>query len=249
MIFNNKYNPHPNPTEKLKINNISIDLVSEFNFLGVTIDNELNWVAHTQKINSKTSRTLGILKKLKRIAPLSVLTTLYSTMILTNFPYGIKAWGFAHSKLSTIQKKTIRIITNSKFNAHTDPLFKKLKLLKIQDIFKLSCLTFHYKLERRDLNLTPAYFQDLLARNWDIHRYPTRNYNIRVMPTNYVKSRESIRHFLPELILSLPDHLLKMIFDVSIVTFKYHVKQFFINEYYAVCPERFCKVCGTDILF
>ena len=105
MIFNNKYNPHPNPTERLKINNISIDLVSEFNFLGVTIDNELNWVAHTQKINSKTSRTLGILKKLKRIAPLSVLTTLYSTMILTNFTYGIKAWGFAHSKLSTIQKK------------------------------------------------------------------------------------------------------------------------------------------------
>ena len=170
-------------------------------------------------------------------------------MISKNLSYGIKAWGFAHSKLFTIQKKAVRIITNSKFNAHTDPLFKKLKLLKIQDIFRVSCLTFHYKLEREDLNLTPAYFKTLLARNWDIHQYQTRNYTIRTVATNFAKTRESIRHYLPELILSLPNHLLKMIFDVSIVTFKYHIKQFFINEYYVVCPERFCKVCGTDILF
>ena len=66
-------------------------------------------------------------------------------MILTNLSYGIKAWGFAHKNIYTIQKKAVRIISNSKFNAHSDPIFKRLKLLRIEDIFKLSCLTFYYK--------------------------------------------------------------------------------------------------------
>ena len=97
------------PTEKLKINNKQIDSVNEFNLLGVTIDNNLNWNAHTQKIHSKISRTLGVLKKIKRIAPPTTLLTMYTTMILTNLNYGIRAWGFAHEKLFKIQKKAVRI--------------------------------------------------------------------------------------------------------------------------------------------
>ena len=31
-------------------------------------------------------------------------------------------------------------MTNSKYNAHTDPLFKSLKLLKIKDIFDVQCM-------------------------------------------------------------------------------------------------------------
>ena len=81
MIFNNKNSNHALPTEKLKINNKQIDSVNEFNFLGVTIDSDLNWNAHAQKIHSKISRTLGVLKKIKRIAPPSTLLTMYTTMV------------------------------------------------------------------------------------------------------------------------------------------------------------------------
>ena len=36
-------------------------------------------------------------------------------------------------------------MTNSKYNAHTDPLFKSLKLLKIKDIFDVQCMKIWYK--------------------------------------------------------------------------------------------------------
>ena len=36
-------------------------------------------------------------------------------------------------------------MTNSKYNAHTDPLFKSLKLLKIKDIFDVQCMKISYK--------------------------------------------------------------------------------------------------------
>ena len=32
------------------------------------------------------------------------------------------------------------LMTNSKYNAHTDPLFQSLKLFKIKDIFDAQCM-------------------------------------------------------------------------------------------------------------
>ena len=36
-------------------------------------------------------------------------------------------------------------MTNSKYNAHTNPLFKSLTLLKIKDIFEVQCMEFWYR--------------------------------------------------------------------------------------------------------
>ncbi len=51
--------------------------------------------------------------------------------------------------------RVIRIINISKYNDHTEPIFKKLKLLKIEDIMKLNEVKFYYKLQNEKL---PAYF-------------------------------------------------------------------------------------------
>ena len=50
-----------------------------------------------------------------------------------------------------IQKKAIRIIAASKYNAHTEPLFKQLNLLKSCDICKLQELKCYHKLINRQL--------------------------------------------------------------------------------------------------
>ena len=55
-----------------------------------------------------------------------------------------------------IQKRAIRIIAASKYNAHTEPLFKQLNLLKACDICKLQELKFYHKLINRQL---PKYFE------------------------------------------------------------------------------------------
>ena len=43
-----------------------------------------------------------------------------------------------------LQKRAVPIITNSSYNAHTDPLFKKVDLLKVKDIFQLNVLKLYY---------------------------------------------------------------------------------------------------------
>ena len=248
MIFTNKNDPVPHPSEKLKINGKKLDLVQEFNFLGIMLDSKLTWEAHAKKVASKISRTLGVLSKVKNYTPACTMKTLYQTLVVPRLNYGIKAWGFAHAKLFKIQKKAVRIITNSKYNAHTDPIFKREKLLKIEDLFKISCMTLHYKIERAELNVIPIYFKTLTIRNHDIHGYATRQTELRPANTNFKSTRDCLRSFLPELILTFPDNILSQIFKVKLPTFKRLVKDYLISKYSSVCLKRPCTVCGTDLL-
>ena len=75
--------------------------------------------------------------------------------------------------MSKLQKKAIRLITNIKYIAHTNPLFKRLKLLKIVDISKLRALKLYFNLYN---GLLPAYFHvylDIITRE-----PPRGNYKI-----------------------------------------------------------------------
>ena len=54
--------------------------------------------------------------------------------------------GVESHRIEPLQKKAIRLITNSNYSAHTTSLFIELGLLKVQDMFKLKLLKFYYKL-------------------------------------------------------------------------------------------------------
>ena len=67
------------------------------------------------------------------------LKTLYDSFILPHLNYAILTWGFSCSRIFKLQKKSIRIISLSKYNSHTEPLFKTNNILKVEDIFQLNC--------------------------------------------------------------------------------------------------------------
>ena len=119
----------------LKINDQRIDRVHEFNFLGTIIHETLEWTRHIDKVANKISRTLGILNKLKHVLPVYTLKTMYDALIVPHLNYSILLWGFNSNRMSKLQKKAIRIITCGKYNSHTEPMFKRLNLLKVDDIF------------------------------------------------------------------------------------------------------------------
>ena len=62
----------------LKINNINIERVTQFNFLGVMFNSHMDWSRHINYISMKISSSTGILYRLKDIYPQSVLLTLYN---------------------------------------------------------------------------------------------------------------------------------------------------------------------------
>ena len=53
----------------LKIDDVNIEMVEEFNFLGLTTDTNLKWKKHTDKISNKCSKITGVLNRLKHVFP------------------------------------------------------------------------------------------------------------------------------------------------------------------------------------
>ena len=51
----------------LKINNIIIDRVAQFNFLGFIISSDLKWHKHIEHISLKISKVIGIMYRIKSI--------------------------------------------------------------------------------------------------------------------------------------------------------------------------------------
>ena len=158
IIFHNQGKNINTNIPVIKIKDIFIDRVQNFNFLGVNLNENLNWNSHIDQISIKISRCLGIMYKLKNVLPIHILKILYYSLILPYLSYGILAWGASSARLRlfSLQKKAIRLITNSRFNAHTEPLFKALNLLKLEDIHKLCVLKFYFKYTHNEL---PAYLQ------------------------------------------------------------------------------------------
>ena len=72
------------------INNTQIERVAEFNFLGLTVNEYMNWNSHTQEIANKISRTLGVMNRLKRYLPISAMKLMHDSLIISHLQFGIQ---------------------------------------------------------------------------------------------------------------------------------------------------------------
>jgi hypothetical protein len=73
--------------------------------------------------------------------------------------------------LFILQKKALRIINFSKFDAHSTPIFKSLKIIKlpVHDIFTLHAITFMHNYYHEE-----PIFNNLFTPVKDLHTYNMR---------------------------------------------------------------------------
>ena len=243
MLFHHKQRCIDSFIPDLSICGNAIDYVSTFNFLGLIIDEHISFEPHIQSVSNRISRSLGILNKLKRFLPHHILLMLYNSLILPHLQYSILCWGYKTTRLFKLQKRAMRIITCSKYNAHTDPIFKKLKLLKIADIYNICLLKFYYKFKKDNL---PHYFRDIVSFSSG-HQYFTRGQN----KPNYTYCRtshakHSIRNYLPAFLNSTPNIITDKIDTHSLKGFSNYCKVYYISRYQDCCNIANCYVCSQQ---
>ena len=154
----------------------------------------MTWNKHINHISTKIARSIGILYRLRNVYPESVLITIYNTLILLHFHYCLLLWGSVvkeNHSLHLLQKKALRIITNSDYLAHTEPLCKRLRILKISDMFSVALWKFYYKLMNNKL---PEYFSFMKP----VLPVATERYEIR----NPSFHAPAIKHKFAETVLS-----------------------------------------------
>ena len=102
---------------------------------------------HINHISIKLARSIRILYRLRNVFPESVLLTIYKTLVLPHIHYCLLLWG------SVLSKKTSLCICSKR--KHTEPICKKLRILKISDMLFVALWKFYYKLMNKKL---PEYF-------------------------------------------------------------------------------------------
>ncbi len=103
--------------------------MKDFNFLSLIINEHLNWKTDTDKeVYNSIPKTIRILNRLKYFLPIQIKLTLYNFYPILIIVY---LYGGMKMKESLNYKKKLRIINISKYNAHTEPIFKIFKLLKV----------------------------------------------------------------------------------------------------------------------
>ena len=74
-------------------------------------------------------------------------------------------------KLIILQKRFVRITSNTNYLSHTYPLFHRLNLLKLTDIGQMQTLIFMYKYHH---GVLPTTFVNYFCKVADVHSYLTR---------------------------------------------------------------------------
>ena len=141
---------------KILMNNNLLEQVKQTKYLGIIINEKLKWNSHVDHIVSKISRGCYILSKIRHYVDQTTLKMIYYSLIHSHLSYCISTWGGApNSTLNPIiklQKRAVRIITNSAYDSHTKPLLTNLKILNISNLYNFNlAIAFHKQLHNNTI--------------------------------------------------------------------------------------------------
>ena len=238
MIFHYRQKNISRFIPEIRIGETIIERVHDFNFLGLTIDENMTWKSHIHKITNKISRAIGIINSLKNTLPRSILLTLYNSLIVPHIQYSILCWGSNPGNVVTRQKQAVRLISGNKYNSHTQPIFKNMGLLNFQDIFKLNVLKFYFKLKNETL---PHYLQNMFTAQ---HEHNTRTREMSIRPVLKMSSSQCLKYILPAVVDNTPNIILEKVHTHSPKGFTNYVKRYYLSQYDEVCYIVDCYICN-----
>ena len=150
------------------------------------LDDNLNWDEHTTHVRGKISKTNYGLARAKRCLPSHIKKMVYDSLFKCHLEYCLPIWGECSSSRSrgflSMQKTAIRNIASAKYNSHTDPLFRKYKVLKFKDLYSNSVGTFMFNLS---MGLHPPQICDLVTKSENFDR--NLNYRLNKLPFVYLQ--------------------------------------------------------------
>ena len=231
----------------ISMNNMPIDIVPHFNYLGIILDENLSWKVHVAMVTGKLSKINGILNRLKYIYPAQVLLTIYKSLFVPHINYGSLVWGQNCDSVCKLQKKVIRTITHSNYIAHSEPLLKDLNLLNVRDLMDLKIIKFLHKLYHNNL---PVYFNDYMPHLESREtQHNLRPHPLPVPRVTHVYAEFCLIYKLVEMKNKLASSQ-KLIFDKIVnrthshTAFSKYVINTMLDSYSYECILCPCRTCG-----
>lgn len=127
---------------------------SSCRYLGVIVDEKLNWKEHTKLVSTKIKQGVGMLHKVGRYISKRNLMSLYYALIQSHLTYCITSWGSPETpglnQINKIMAKSHAFINNKVEN--NSILNVEFKPLNINSLFKLEACKLVHKFKKKRFN-------------------------------------------------------------------------------------------------
>ena len=104
----------------LLLNGKKIKKADNARFLGIVIDENMNWDMHLQHLEQKLNSCIITIKRIKKFIPKDHYKKLYHTLFESHLSYGITSWGSCSphklEKIFAIQKRCLRLLFGKQLN-------------------------------------------------------------------------------------------------------------------------------------
>lgn len=179
----------------------AIEQVSHHTYLGLIVDNRLNWSAHIDSVCDKMRAILAKFYIIKNKMPFKILRTMYVAMAESIISYGITSYGRTFKtyidKISILQIRLLKLIVprniKEQYKENIISIFEFCNILPIQDKVHMSLLIEQFNNTEIQIPVT--------------HKTSTRKITqkmLKVPRVNNYYGRRTLASIIPTLMNSIP---------------------------------------------
>lgn len=149
----------PNDNMNLKLHSCSsphnqlcicpeLQIVDRLKYLGVVIDQQLNWEAQISTLCGRLRKMIHVFKKLGRVADPESIKIIYLALCQSILNYCIVCWGSASKtsflKIERAQRAVLKVAYRKPYRYETESLYRDTKYLRVRQLYILAVtLRFH----------------------------------------------------------------------------------------------------------
>lgn len=167
-----------NQNDKIVLEGVELKFESVIKYLGIIIDDTLNFNEHMLYIAKKIGKKIGYLSRISKYISQWTKITVYKTIIAPHFDYCSSLF-YNLSKdnidiLQKLQNRAMRTILKCHRRTHIIDMLDNLKWLSVKQIFGVKLLCFMYNVVN---NKFPDHFKQKLTKKSEMHEHNLRNKN------------------------------------------------------------------------
>lgn len=208
--------------------NMEIQRVNEFKYLGLTLDSKLSFSSHIRTLKSKASSSAGLFYRMRNRVPVNVRHSIYYALFHSHIIYGIETYSSTNltkiAEIQVLQNKAIRNLFDNEKGTSNYNLHLKNNILPVRYIIKMKhVIQIHNMLHNNIKSNT------FLVKNSDSHKHNTRiANNIKMDKTQTSRyGKTSALHLAKSEYNKLPESY-KIL---SKNQFKYAIKKYYFDVF------------------
>ena len=167
--------------------------------------------------------------KLRNLVSLSTLKSVWYSMVYTHLQYCTAVWGHAHkitNPLEKMHKKIVRIIVKASFTDPSLPIFHKLNILKVADIYKLEITKLMHCVKKHvDKSQFSCFKPVSLEHNYNTRHSANKNYLLPAVRTSFGK--RAFQFMGPKIWQEVPSEFKSLPFSSFKKRYNYYLISFY----------------------